>query len=190
VQDVIDGIEAALDCHFEKIKLNCVLMRGVTESQLDPLLDFAASHQLPLRFIELMPLSNAGMLDPKHFLPVQEVINQLQQREELIPAQNERIGHGPARYYRMADRGVLVGFIGALTNLDFCGNCNKLRLTSDGKLRPCLGQHGEMDLKPILRLGSEQDLITAFSETIHQKPLDHSFRDQYEPHRPMIAIGG
>ncbi len=188
--DVIEGIDAALDAGFERIKLNCVLMRDVTESQLPLLLDFASARDIPLRFIELMPLSNADVLDEKKFLPVSELVRLISRHDELIPAQNERIGHGPARYYRLKKANVLAGFIGALTNLDFCGACNKLRLTADGNLRPCLGQHGEMDLKPVLRLGSDQDLIAAFAETIRQKPLDHSFRNHYEPQRPMIAIGG
>ncbi|MDD5262731.1 MAG: GTP 3',8-cyclase MoaA [Methylacidiphilales bacterium] len=188
--DVIEGIDAALDAGFERIKLNCVLMRDVTESQLPLLLDFASARNIPIRFIELMPLSDADVLNENNFLPVSELMRLISRHDELIPAQNERLGHGPARYYRLKKANVLTGFIGALTNLDFCGACNKLRLTADGNLRPCLGQHGEMDLKPVLRLGSDQDLIAAFAETIRQKPLDHSFRDHYKPQRPMIAIGG
>lgn len=190
IHDVLEGIAAAKEAGFERIKLNTVLMKGVTETQLEPLLDFAARNNFPLRFIELMPLSRPDMLLPEHFLSIAELQKYLGGGENLEPAQETRIGHGPARYYRLRSNGALVGFIGALTNLDFCGACNKLRLTSDGKLRPCLGQHGEMDLKPILRLGSDQDLLTAFAETIRLKPLDHSFRDNYEPQRPMIAIGG
>jgi GTP 3',8-cyclase len=190
VQDVLDGIAAAQKARFERIKLNTVLMQGITEGQLQALVDFAAEHDFPLRFIELMPLSRPDLLLPENFLSIAELQTLLGGRENLEPAQGARIGHGPAQYYRHRSSGALIGFIGALTNLDFCGACNKLRLTSDGRLRPCLGQHGEMDLKPILRLGSDQDLLTAFAETIRLKPLDHSFRDNYEPQRPMIAIGG
>lgn len=190
VEDVVAGIDAALDAGFERIKLNCVLMRGVSESQIPLLLDFAAGRNLPLRLIELMPLSDSGMLAPGNFLPVAEAKKLLDGHGTLEPAQHERLGHGPARYFRLSGSGVLVGFIGALTSLDFCGTCNKLRLTADGKLRPCLGRHGEMDLLPILRKGTPLHLVQAFQETLRLKPLDHTFRDHYEPQRPMVAIGG
>jgi cyclic pyranopterin phosphate synthase len=74
----------------------------------------------------------------------------LSDRDKLIP-QDAKLGHGPAKYYRLKKTGALVGFIGALTNLHFCESCNKVRLTADGHLRPCLGHHGEYDLKPALR---------------------------------------
>lgn len=190
LHQVLEGIAAAQSAGFEKIKINTVLMRGVTENELEPLIQFAQENQFPLRFIELMPLSRPEMLLPENFLSVAEVQQLLGGEKNLEPAQPSRFGHGPARYFKLRSCGTLVGFIGALTNLDFCGACNKLRLTSDGKLRPCLGQHGEMDLKPILNLGRDEDLVTAFAEIIRQKPLDHSFRDRYEPQRPMVAIGG
>jgi cyclic pyranopterin phosphate synthase len=188
--DILAGIDAAHAAGFERIKLNCVLMRGVTESQIPLLLEFAAARDFPLRFIELMPLSHADALDPAKFFPVAEAMRLVSVHDELVPAQDQRIGHGPARYYRLKKAGTLVGFIGALTTPDFCGTCNKLRLTADGMLRPCLGRHGEMDLKPILRQGTDRDLVAAFCETLRLKPLDHTFRDQFEPQRPMVAIGG
>lgn len=157
VEDVLAGIDAALEAGFERVKLNCVLMRGVTETELGPLVDLAARLGTPLRFIELMPLSDGDVLDPKRFLPVGEAMRLLREREgALEPAPETRIGHGPAAYYRAGRSGALVGFIGAMTNLHFCDACNKLRLTADGKLRPCLGRHGEIDLAPALRSGSDE----------------------------------
>jgi cyclic pyranopterin phosphate synthase len=176
---------------FERVKLNCVLMRGKNESEIWPLVLFAAEHSLPLRFIELMPLSRTDVLNEANFLPVGEVMQRLREKDNLIPQPDRREGHGPAKYYLLGRTGALVGFIGALTNLDFCESCNKVRLTSDGKLRPCLGDHLETDLKPALRPQiSDENLSALFQKTLNQKPAEHTFRANYQPQRVMTAIGG
>ena len=191
VSDVLAGIQAAVAAGFERIKLNCVLMRGKNEGEIWPLARFAAEQGLPLRFIELMPLSRTDVLSEANFLPVGEVMRQLQIRDELVPQPDRREGSGPARYYWLKKTGALVGFIGALTNLSFCENCNKVRLTSDGKLRPCLGDHLETDLKPALRPQIDDALLAGlFRQTLAQKPAEHSFRNNYQPQRVMTAIGG
>jgi len=191
VVDVLAGIHAAVAAGFERVKINCVLMRGKNEAEIWPLVLFAAEHGLPLRFIELMPLSRTDVLTEKNFLPVGEVLRQLREKDNLIPQPDRRIGHGPARYYLLERTGVLVGFIGALTNLDFCENCNKVRLTADGKIRPCLGNHGEADVRTLLRTGADDvELAKLFREVLANKPQAHTFREHYVPGRPMIAIGG
>jgi len=188
---VLAGIRAAVEAGFEYVKLNCVLMRGVNESELWPLVLFAAEHQLALRFIELMPLSRTDVLSEKNFLPVGEVMEHLRARDNLIPQPDRRIGHGPAKYYLLERTGALVGFIGALTNLHFCEACNKMRLTADGKIRPCLGDHGELDLRTALRSGKgDRAVHEIFTEALRVKPLEHQFRNSYQPQRPMTAIGG
>jgi cyclic pyranopterin phosphate synthase len=115
----------------------------------------------------------------------------LGEEDRLIPQPGHREGHGPARYYRLERSGALVGFIGALTNLAFCEQCNKVRLTSDGRLRPCLGDHLETDLTPALRADDgDESLRGLFAATLAQKPAAHSFRENYQPRRVMTAIGG
>ncbi len=191
VQTVVAGIRAAVSAGFERVKLNCVLMRGVNEQEIWPLVRFAAEYNLPLRFIELMPLTRTDVLSEKNFLPVGEAMQILQRHDELVPEPDVRIGHGPAKYYRLRQTGALVGFIGALTNLHFCEACNKMRLTADGKIRPCLGDHGELDLRSALREGADDEsLRSVFLNALHVKPLEHQFRGQYQPARPMTAIGG
>jgi cyclic pyranopterin phosphate synthase len=185
---VFSGIQAARDAGFEVIKLNCVLMRGVNEAELWPLILFAAEHRLLLRFIELMPLSSADVLKEENFLSVQHAMQWITQKDTLIPQPDYRPGHGPATYYKLSSTGSRVGFIGALTNPHFCETCNKLRLTADGKLRPCLGRHGEIDLLPLLR--QEGNLLEGIQEAIAGKPENHEFSNCYEPGRPMTAIGG
>jgi len=191
VADVLAGIQAAVAAGFQRVKLNCVLMRGTNEGEIWPLVLFAAEHGLPLRFIELMPLSRTDVLTEANFLPVGEVMQQLQHKDRLLPPPDRREGHGPARYYLLERTGALIGFIGALTNLSFCENCNKVRLTSDGKLRPCLGDHLETDLKPALRPQINDAVLSElFLNTLAHKPAEHSFRANYQPRRVMTAIGG
>jgi cyclic pyranopterin phosphate synthase len=166
-------------------------MRGVNEQEIWPLVLFAAEHGLPLRLIELMPLTRTDVLTEKNFFPIGDAMRLLGQRDELIPEPDAKIGHGPAKYYRLKQTGALVGFIGALTNLHFCEGCNKMRLTADGKIRPCLGDHGEIDLRTTLRQTSDDgELRKLFLSALRSKPLEHQFREHYQPVRPMTAIGG
>ena len=188
---VLAGIRAAVAAGFERVKLNCVLMHGVNEGEFWPLALFAAEHGLPLRLIELMPVTSGEVLNEKNFLPVGEVMQRFAQRDELIPQPETRIGWGPAKYYLLKHTGALVGFIGAMTNLHFCESCNKMRLTADGKVRPCLGDHGELDLRTALRSSASDDAVRdVLLAALKGKPLEHQFRDQYQPGRPMTAIGG
>jgi len=191
VTAVIAGIQAAVAASFEFVKLNCVLMRGVNEAELWPLTRFASEHNLPLRLIELMPLTRTDVLSDANFMPVGEAMKILEQHDELIPQHDARIGWGPAKYHRLRNSGALVGFIGALTNLHFCDTCNKMRLTADGKIRPCLGDQGEFDLRSALRsTDSDEAVREAFLLALQRKPLEHQFRGSYTPCRPMTAIGG
>lgn len=191
VATVLAGIRAAVNAGFEQVKLNTVLLRNLNEGELWPLILFAAEHGLPLRFIELMPVSRADALTDANFLPVTEVMNQSRARDRLIPQPDHRLGHGPAKYYRLERTGALVGFIGAISNHHFCETCNRVRLTADGKIRPCLGNHGEVDLRAALRQhSSEADLAALLRHAIEQKPQAHAFSDRYTPCRPMVAVGG
>jgi len=188
---VLEGINAAIAVGFDQIKLNTVLMRGRNEDQLIPLIEFAASHNLILRFIEMMPVSTTEVLSEDNFMSVFEAKRLIESvYGSLIPEAEFRT-NGPATYYQVPSREQRIGFIGAMTNLHFCENCNKLRLTCDGKLRPCLGSYLEFDIMKPLRAGaSDEDLKQFFLEVVERKPAQHDFRDNYQPNRKMIAIGG
>lgn len=188
---VMAGIRAAMAAGFERVKLNCVLMRGVNETDLWPLALFAAEHGTPLRLIELMPLTRTDVLTEKNFFTVSQAMHLLGQKDELIAQPNRQLGFGPAKYYQLRHTGALVGFIGAMTNPHFCETCNKMRLTADGKIRPCLGDHGEIDLRTMLRATRDDAALRAvFAAALQQKPQEHQFRARYQPCRPMTAIGG
>lgn len=188
---VLEGIETAIAAGFDQIKLNAVLMRGRNEDQLIPLVEFAAERNLILRFIELMPVSTTEVLTEENFLPIAEAKRAIETRYgPLIPEQSFRT-NGPATYYQIPGRNQRVGFIGAMTNLHFCESCNKLRLTCDGKLRPCLGSYLEFDIMQPLRAGaSDDELRQFFMDVVERKPEQHDFRNNYQPDRKMIAIGG
>lgn len=188
---VLAGVHAAVAAGFERVKLNVVLIRGVNEQELWPLVLFAAEHGLPLRMIELMPVSTTSVLTEANFFPIEEAKALLAARDELIPQPSAYLGWGPAKYFRLRHTGALVGFIGAMTNLHFCETCNKMRLTADGKIRPCLGDHGELNLRDVLRASDSDNAVRDLLRVaLQQKPLEHSFRGQYQPCRPMTAIGG
>jgi len=188
-KEFLSGFRASLDAGFDQIKINCVLLRGLNQQELRPLVHFAAEHNVPIRFIELMPLTLLPQQGQELFLSIQDSQEILGGANNLIPQPDYLGGHGPARYFRDKTTGAIVGFIGALTTPDFCASCNKIRLTADGKLRPCLGRHGEIDLRTALRQGSHTP-EELFREAIANKPQDHEFAAGYEPARPMTALGG
>ena len=188
---VLEGIDAAIAVGFDQIKLNTVLMRARNEDQLIPLIEFTASRNLILRFIEMMPVSTTEVLSENNFMSILEAKRLIESvYGGLIPEAEFRT-NGPATYYQVPGRKQRIGFIGAMTNLHFCENCNKLRLTCDGKLRPCLGSYLEFDIMKPLRAGtSDEELKQFFLDVVDRKPEQHDFRDNYQPNRKMIAIGG
>jgi cyclic pyranopterin phosphate synthase len=190
-QQVLEGISAAIAAGFDQIKLNAVLMRGRNEDQLIPLIEFAAGRNLILRFIELMPVSTTEVLSDENFLPVAEAKRTIESRYGTLVPETSFRTNGPATYYQIAGRDQRIGFIGAMTNLHFCESCNKLRLTCDGKLRPCLGSYLEFDIMKPLRAGAtDNELRQFFIDVVDRKPEQHDFRNNYQPDRKMIAIGG
>ena len=191
LNNTLEGIQAAKSAGFETVKLNAVLMRGRNEHELASLVRYARQENLLLRFIELMPVTTSDVLSDDNFLPTAKA-RRIIERDfgPLIPEPEFRT-NGPAVYYRFQDFPQRVGFIGAMTDLHFCEACNKLRLTCDGKLRPCLGSHLEFDIKSPLRQGaSDDELARFFLEVVERKPEQHDFRSNYQPGRKMVAIGG
>jgi cyclic pyranopterin phosphate synthase len=188
---VMNGIDVATATGFDQIKLNTVLMRGRNEDQLLPLVEFAAARKLVLRFIEMMPVSTTEVLDERNFVSVFEAKRVIEAAYGGLIAETGFRTNGPATYYQVPGRAQRIGFIGAMTNLHFCENCNKLRLTCDGKLRPCLGSFLEFDIMRTLRDGASDDQLKQFFlDVVERKPREHDFRNNYQPNRKMIAIGG
>jgi GTP 3',8-cyclase len=196
LQEVLDAVDAAVRAGFPQVKLNCVLMKKRNDDEVFDLIEFARRKDVALRFIELMPVSTTEVLTEDNFLAVETVKRWIGDRCGLEPLAGYR-GNGPAEYFTIpgarTSTGAMLklGFIGALSNLHFCEACNKLRLTPDGRLRPCLGHHEEYDLRSVLRSGGDDaDLRQVFERTIARKPQQHEFRENYQPGRRMVAIGG
>ena len=188
---VLNGIDAAIAAGFDQIKLNAVLMRNRNEDQLLPLIEFAGARNFLLRFIELMPVSTTEVLNERNFMSVMEAKRVVESAYGSLIPDTEFRTNGPATYYQIPGRAQRIGFIGAMTNMHFCENCNKLRLTCDGKLRPCLGSYLEFDIMRSLRAGaSDEELKQFFLDVVERKPREHDFRNNYQPNRKMIAIGG
>jgi cyclic pyranopterin phosphate synthase len=196
LEDVLAGIDAAAQAGFSQVKLNAVLMKGRNDDEIFNLIEYARQRDVAMRFIELMPISSTDVLTDDNFLAVETVKSWIRQQYELVPLSGYK-GNGPAEYFTIPSLPtpgggtIKLGFIGAMSNLHFCDTCNKLRLTPDGKLRPCLGHHDEYDLKQVLRSSADDvELRRVFELTIARKPQQHEFRENYQPGRRMVAIGG
>lgn len=148
--DVIEGIAAARDAGLAPIKINTVLMRGINDDEALPLLKWALSENLNLRFIEQMPLDAGDAWTRSNLITADEIYQQLNSEFELTPVSNR--GSSPAEEFYINGGPATVGIIGSVTR-SFCANCDRLRLTSDGQLRNCLFSNEETDLRSILRNG-------------------------------------
>jgi len=188
---VIEGIDAALAARMPSVKINTVLMNGRNDTGLLDMVEFARGRGLLLRFIELMPVSRTDVLTEENFLSAGRARKMIEaELGELKPRPDFKT-NGPSSYFEIPGTGQLIGFIGAMTNFHFCENCNKLRLTCDGKLRPCLGSHLEFDMLEVIRAGaSDAELGEFFKNVVERKPEAHEFRENYQPGRRMVAIGG
>jgi GTP 3',8-cyclase len=138
-----------------------------------------------------MPVSTQDVLTEQKFYSVGHAMQRIREHYGDIKALVDFKTNGPASYYQIVSSGQKIGFIGAMTNLHFCESCNKLRLTCDGKLRPCLGSYLEFDLFSALRRNcTDEELKLLILNVVAKKPKEHDFRNQYTPNRRMIAIGG
>ncbi len=191
LRDVLDGIEEALRVGFSPIKINVVLIRGIND---DEILDFARlslDRPLDVRFIELMPIGESKLLGREKIVPIEEIKLrcQTQGRLELIDITD---GNGPAEYYRINGWQGRIGFIGAITN-PFCEGCNRLRLTADGILKPCLSSENGVDLTSALRPMVDNNKIEELiKEAVNSKPKGHNMaQNEFENHLcSMSRIGG
>lgn len=189
---VLDGICAAQDAGFDKIRLNAVAIRGVTEAEIVPLGRFARRHELELRFIEFMPLDADGNWDSQRVLAGAEIRAQL----EAAFGPLEPIGRvdpsQPSVDYRFADGRGRIGFINAVTE-PFCADCNRLRINAEGQVHNCLFSDATWDLRTMLRNGgSDLDLVRQIRRCVAAKKPGHGIDqpDFIRPERAMYQIGG
>ena len=190
-EHVMEGIRAALDSGIP-VKLNCVPQVGVNEGELEDLAALAESRPLQVRFIEMMPIGYGAAMP---CISGPELLTRFRRRwPELAPlpgAACAALGDGPAVYYTVPGWKGDIGFIAAVHG-KFCTSCNRVRLTSQGFLRPCLASEAGCDLRALLRSGaSDAALLQAIRETIWAKPREHHFEDSSMPATcGMYRIGG
>jgi cyclic pyranopterin phosphate synthase len=172
------------------IKVNAVAMRGFTEQEAIPFAEFAREHPYEVRFIEFMPLDADHSWTPDSVLTGDEVRAAI---SAVYPLEAEpRDAHATARVYRFADGRGKIGFINPVSD-PFCGDCNRIRLTADGRLRTCLFSINETDLRTPLRDGSsDDDIARVVREAVWRKELKHRVNEPgfVQPARSMSAIGG
>ena len=186
------GIETALGLGFGPIKINAVAVKNLVEPDIVPLALFGRERGIEIRYIEFMPLDAQGIWDKAKVLLQDDMLRLL--AAEIGPLEEipDRDPRAPASEYRFSDGVGRVGFISSVSH-PFCLNCNRIRLTSDGKLRYCLFAIEETDVKGLLRGdASDDELRATIRETITRKWIGHEINTQkfVAPPRPMYSIGG
>ncbi len=182
LKEALSGLESALEAGFEKVKINAVLIGGFNDNEIEKLANLTREYPVDVRFIELMPMYDGGGFGPEAFVPNGKVLEVL---PELLSVESDG---GVAKLYRFPDGKGNVGLISPV-NAHFCGTCNRLRLTADGKLKPCLHSSDEYIIKGLEREAMEDRI----KEAILEKPKCHkelSFYKKSEANRTMNQIGG
>ena len=189
---VLEGIFAAQRIGFERIRLNAVAIRGITEDEIVPLGEFARQHNLELRFIEFMPLDAENNWCDDQVLSGSEIRDTLENEFGPLRLSERTDLSQPATDYRFEDGRGVIGFINPVTQ-PFCGSCNRLRITAEGKIRNCLFSIAEWDAREVMRSGgSDEQLVELLQDCIRAKKPGHGIDspDFIRPERAMYQIGG
>lgn len=181
-EKALNGLKAALETGFEKVKINSVLIGGMNDDEIESLVELTREYPVDVRFIELMPMYDSGDFGPEAYIPCSVVTETI---PELVPVEADG---GVAKLYRLPDAVGNVGLISAV-NAHFCAACNRLRLTADGKLKPCLHAGNEYAIK-----GLDFDgMVREMRRAILDKPQCHgelSYDHRSDANRNMNQIGG
>ena len=179
LEDVLSGIQAAERAGFKQLKLDTVLIGGFNDNEIRPLAELTLTHPWEVRFIELMPMGPCAAWPKERFLPVTEVLRRFPQLEELEP-------NGVARRYHLPGAMGTVGLITPMSH-EFCGECRRIRVTADGKLKGCLHSREEISLRGL----HGRELEDAILRGILQKPKGHHLTEHAsDTPRTMNEIGG
>ena len=182
LEQAMAGIETAIELGFEKVKLNAVLIGGFNDDEIKPLAELTRKYPVDMRFIEMMPMYDSGDFKEASFIPYTRVLEVLPELEKV-----EQDG-GVASLYRLPGAQGNIGLISPI-NAHFCGTCNRIRLTSDGKLKPCLHSNAEYPIKGLDKVGMTEQ----FKAAIWNKPQWHGELNAVERSkagRNMNQIGG
>ncbi|MGB5822992.1 MAG: GTP 3',8-cyclase MoaA [Proteocatella sp.] len=181
LKDVIRGVEAAKMAGLG-VKFNVVLMKDFNDDEIEDLINLTRIYDADVRFIELMPIGENQGFAAKHFMSCDEILKKVDLRPMITDDP-----HAPTRYYKYGNAKGRVGFITAMSS-HFCSQCNRIRLTSDGKLKPCLHSNQEIDLKKAIR--NSDSLNDVIAGAIKCKPEKHHLVENQIIDRGMSRIGG
>src|SRR3989442_2815874 len=191
LREVLAGIELARELGLNPVKANAVVIRGLNDLEVESLAEFAHEKNLSFRFIEFMPLDSGRAWQKEHVVPGREILRRLRARFELRPVQSSNLSE-TAKRWSFADGRGEIGIIAPVSE-PFCGHCNRIRLTADGKIRTCLFSITEHDLRSRLRNGhSDADIAEWLKSVVWQKEARHHIgeADFVAPPRSMSCIGG
>lgn len=188
---VMAGIEAVKQLNYPNLKINCVPIAQFNQNEVVQLAAQAKDYPLAVRFIELMPI---GLAQEYNAISKQQIVDMLTAVFGPMTAYTGKLGNGPAEYFSLPNFQGKIGFIGAIHH-KFCGQCNRVRLTSNGFLKLCLNQKKGLELLPLLRSGCTDEALTAaIGDIILQKPLEHHFYEEQHQQetdsRQMFQVGG
>ena len=191
IDQVFEGIQAAKESGFDSMKLNMVLQKGINEDEVPDMLRFAASQNMILRIIELMPIGEV-LKQENRFISVSQVREKLKQEFTLLSSLS-KWGQGPALYQHVSELKTDIGFISPISQ-PFCDTCNRIRISSDGRLQDCLAYDGDVSLRDHLRDShkSDDEISSIICGRIYSKAEGHGGFLQKEGERTpcMYGIGG
>ena len=182
LSDALAGMEAALDVGFEKVKINAVLIGGFNDDEIPALASLTKQYPVDMRFIEMMPMYDSGDFDQSAFIPCTRVLEQLPEAVPVLP------DGGVAKLYQLPGAQGRIGLISPVS-AHFCGSCNRIRLTADGKVKPCLHASEEYPLKGL----TQEEMRLQLERAICRKPAWHevlSPESRSQAGRNMNQIGG
>jgi GTP 3',8-cyclase len=188
---VLAGIRAARDAGLKPLKVNCVLLRGFNDDQIEGFARFAREEDVTVRFIEFMPLEEGRLWSPEIVVPLREIVERIGRSMPLVPLA-AREASETARRYTFSDGIGEIGIIAPVSQA-FCGACSRVRLTSDGKIRTCLFSQMEHDLYGLMRAGEDDERLRNFVlSTVQKKESRHHIGEPgfLKPSRSMVHIGG
>lgn len=184
IDKVFKGIDKALSLGIKPIKINTVMMRGINDDEIKDFMNLTKEYPISVRFIELMPIGEGSKLYKDSYISSEEVISKY---SDLIPVKSNK--SSTAQLYKFSKSKEKVGFISPMS-CKFCSNCNRVRLTAEGTLKPCLHSEKEVDLKKYLK--DSESLLSKINENIYNKPLEHHMVEEKKSNskKMMYQIGG
>jgi len=191
LNNIIESIQLAKDLDLTPIKINAVIIRGINDHEIESLVEFAIRKKIIMRMIEFMPLDSGRAWQRNHVVPGQEILNRIKSKFPITPLPAQNISETASRW-SIGGGKAEIGIIAPVTN-PFCSNCNRIRLTSDGKVRTCLFSLNEHDLKSTIRNGvSDYELASKIKDIVFKKEAGHKIGkpEFFQPKRTMSSIGG